>query len=294
MNTIHIFFTANNYYAPYLATTISSIISNLNDKYNAYFHVISNDMMEINKIKIDKLKNIRNFEIEYLSVDNAEIMQKLPKHSFASVSIDTNYRLMTANLRPNIDKAIFLDCDLVVNDDISELWNIDIDGYYAAAAPDSIAGSYIEDWWYNKFQLPNGFLYRNTGVLLINMKKWREDNIFEKFIESSIKYYDFIKITDQDIINITLSSKFKLLDSCWNYCPSLYYPDTEMEKKIKNTSKIYHYALIKAWKPVYSLSYEESKSDYRELFWKYAKMTVYYEDIIYKINIKIFWTFNIH
>ena len=283
MTYINIFFTVNNNYIPYLATAIASIIANINDNSFARFYIISNDIVDINKKKIDKLKIIKDFYIEYIEVDNKEIVDKVPEHSSNKVSIETNYRLMIADIKRNIDKAIFLDADLVVNADITELWNVDIEGYYAAVVKDAIVGD-DKDWWYKKLPLEKDFKYINTGVLLINLKKWREDEIFNKFMEVSVKYNDLLKFPDQDIINIALCGHCKYLDGGWNYTPSLYYADTDYKNESEKNAKIYHYPINKPWSPIYSLSYEETKSDYREYFWKYAHMTPFYEDIIY-INV---------
>ena len=63
MTYINIFFTVNNNYIPYLATAIASIIANINDNSFARFYIISNDIVDINKKKIDKLKIIKDFYI---------------------------------------------------------------------------------------------------------------------------------------------------------------------------------------------------------------------------------------
>ena len=277
-NFIHIFFTINNNYIPYLSAAIASILYNSKSKYKIAFHIISNDITDINKEKISSLKKIKEFDIEYLKVDK-ELFNKIPAHSMDHVSLETNYRFLVADIKPNIDKLIFLDADLIINEDIAELWEVDIDNFYLAGVKDPIIGD-DKDWWYKKLPLEPNFDYINTGVLLINSKKWRENNIFNQLINNAIKYSNLLKFPDQDLINITLCGKIKYLELCWNYCPTLYYGNKSNNKKAKETAKIYHFPIMKPW-GCYDFSYRHNYTGCKEYFWNYARMTPFYEDIIY-------------
>ena len=85
----------------------------------------------------------------------------------------------------NYDKIIYLDGDILVQKDLTELYNIDIDGYYVAAVDDT-GKIYHKKDVYAKY--PN---YFNSGVMLLNLKKCREDNISSKlpygFCEFNVK-----------------------------------------------------------------------------------------------------------
>ena len=91
------------------------------------------------------------------------VLKRAAKH----ISIETNFRLKIASLIPNVEKCIYLDSDLILTENISKLWMQDIDDYYFAAVTDKKVGF-------------------NAGVLLINLKKWREDNLEKKNIIYSL------------------------------------------------------------------------------------------------------------
>ncbi|WP_420995836.1 glycosyltransferase, partial [Campylobacter coli] len=125
------------------------------------------------------------------------------------ISNETNYRFLVSTIKPNLDKCIFLDVDLVVVGGISELWEIDIDEHYMAAVSDQ--APLHPDSWTLKLPLPYDYLYVNTGVTLFNLKKWREDNIQDLLFQNSAKYARVLQFPDQDTLNITLYKKIKYL-----------------------------------------------------------------------------------
>ena len=274
MTYINIFFTVNNNYIPYLATAIASIIANINDNSFARFYIISNDIVDINKKKIDKLKNIKDFNIEYIKIDNSRF-ENIVKSSQAHITNETNYRFIISSLKPELDKCLFLDADLIADKDITELYNINIDDFYMGAVADQLP--LTENCWAKRLDLAKNYRYVNTGVILVNLKKWREENIENKLFENVIKYANLLQFPDQDTLNITLQDKVKNISHIYNAMPVQNYLVEKEKKEAFNNPVIIHWAgYRKPW--VYS------DANYSEYFWKYAHMTPFYEDIIY-INV---------
>ena len=200
MKTIDVFFTINDGYAKYLAVCISSII--VNTRAFVHFYILDGGIAEDNKRKISQLKKIREFSVEYLGIDKA-VFNKVPQHSRSYVSNETNYRFIISSLKPDLDKCIFLDADLVLHDDIEKLWEVDLQDNYIAAVADRDPlkpGS-----WVTKLPLPQSYTYVNTGVIIVNLKKWREDKIEKKLLENAEKYRKLLCFPDQDTLNITLA-----------------------------------------------------------------------------------------
>ena len=274
MTYINIFFTVNNNYIPYLATAIASIIANINDNSFARFYIISNDIVDINKKKIDKLKNIKDFNIEYIKIDNSRF-ENIVKSSQAHITNETNYRFIISSLKPELDKCLFLDADLIADKDITELYNINIDDFYMGAVADQLP--LTENCWAKRLDLAKNYRYVNTGVILVNLKKWREENIENKLFENVIKYANLLQFPDQDTLNITLQDKVKNISHIYNAMPVQNYLVGEEKKEAFDEPVIIHWAgYRKPW--IYS------DTNYSEYFWKYAHMTPFYEDIIY-INV---------
>lgn len=114
----------------------------------------------------------------------------------------------------NEDRAIYLDSDTIVRSDLSELYNTDLKGT-------SMAGTY------NFFEesekhirppiLDQEVAYINSGVLVMNLNKLRENNFVKKTEEIHRTYYDKIMASDQCVINKYLEKDKVLLDRKWNY-----------------------------------------------------------------------------
>ena len=269
MNNMNVFFTANNIYSGYLATSIASILYNANDDDMLNFFILDSDITDINKKKIDELKKIKDFNIEYIKVDKS-LFDCVPESTGKHISKETNYRFLITSLKPDMDKCIFLDADLVVNTSLSELWNVDIEDYYMGCVIDQVG---LWEKWNERYSIQPSE-YVNTGVILVNMKKWREDNLIPKFFENAQKYAKQFLLPDQDVLNITCASKIKYLDPSWNVYTILDYCNKDDEQIAYANPKILHWAnWQKPWLyPDVNMSYE---------WWKYARMTPFYEEIIY-------------
>ncbi len=140
-----------------------------------------------------------------------------------------------ATILAKTDKVLYLDGDVIVLKDLTELYNTDIEDYYAAAAQD------LESTWIDKRKEP----YFNNGVMLINLKKMREDNIETKLI--NYKKNDKInRFMTQDAFNTVLYKKVKFIPLIYDtFAPE--YNDENILKIIKKVlnknydEKIYPY-----------------------------------------------------
>lgn len=259
MNKIHIFFTINDTYCFHLAVAMVSILKNskLND--NFHFHVISSDLKEESKNKLMLLKTIKDFEIEFLYIDK-KIFANFPPYYAKHITVESCFRLKIASMKPELEKAIYLDSDLVVTGSLNDLWNLDISENYIAASLDVYSEKI-------KKILNISFVdqYFNAGILLMNLKKWNLDNIEEKFFYNMDKYRNNLTIPDQDIMNITFAGKTKLLSSEWNFCPLLLECKNKFElEKIKNPIIIHYAGSPKPW--------VKNDNRYSEYYLKYADL----------------------
>lgn len=80
----------------------------------------------------------------------------------------TNYRLMISSILSDIDKVIFMDADLIIVNDIRELWDIDIDDCYMACCSSINDAMTVE--YKKQLDIPAEYYYCNTGVMLVNLK----------------------------------------------------------------------------------------------------------------------------
>ena len=167
---IPIFFASDNNYAPYLAVALKSLLSNASPDYFYKIHILTTNLDEEICEKIKRLAT-PNSSIEIISL--AGEIEHI-KHRFQLrdyYSIETYYRFFIADMFPQYDKALYLDCDIVVLGDISNLYLTNISNYLVAAAQEQVMshykifGDYVERALGIKVKD-----YFNAGILLMNTK----------------------------------------------------------------------------------------------------------------------------
>lgn len=238
---MNIFFCVNNAYADKLLVTIISILEN-NLEQKIAFYILSSDFSDKNKILIqDTLKKYRNFKIKYLNVDKKIFDNSNLKNNIEYISLETYYRYIIADIVPDINKALYLDADLIVNGRLNEFYDIDIENNYCAGVKDK----FIEEIDYkNTLGMSSDEIYINAGVMLLNLGKLRKDHMSTKLLNNTIKLAEQIEYQDQDIINITFRGGIKEVDSKYNFTSSNVIRE---KQKIKEAIIIHYTGPIKPW-----------------------------------------------
>lgn len=175
----------------------------------------------------------------------------------------------------DVDRLIYLDCDVLIDRPVTELFTMPLDGKCMAGVLDI-------DWFWRKKQMkmdPDAF-YVNSGVLVVDTARWRELDASARIIEFINNYPDELSYPDQDAINYVLSSEIKVLDLRYNMMNMLTYSDakkigiyavdypfTEAQtiRALYNAS-IYHYSGHDMW------SYDGITPAQRIIFKKYRKL----------------------
>jgi lipopolysaccharide biosynthesis glycosyltransferase len=133
-------------------------------------------------------------------------------------------RLLIPQLLPAVDRVIYLDSDLIVERDLSELWEAGFDDHAALAVPDYLYPCVSSVDWagdtYTTCGVAPGAPYCNTGVLVMNLERWRQNDIGERALEYIRRFPQFIRWAEQDGINAVLGGEWGLLDDRWNVMTS--------------------------------------------------------------------------
>lgn len=262
---IPIFFSTDDNYIPYLDVALSSLIAHASADYD-YKIIILNTGLKSENVKKVKLNQRPGFDIEFIDIsDRIENIRSFFKDVY-HFSIVTYYRLFIASLFPQYDKIVYLDCDLVVLGDISELYNVPMDGHIFAASPEQYVQNTTEFRTYAKNALGlNPDEYVNAGVLVIDLNAFRQYKIEEKFIKL-ITTYDFDLLDpDQAYLNFLCRGKIYMLPNGWNKEP--------MDLPCQGAKNIVHYALYK--KP---WQYDDVVDG--DFFWQYAQKSPFYHQIL--------------
>lgn len=274
---INIVFASDDNYAQHIAVVIASIMAKTKEK--VCFFVINDN---ISSEKITKLKNTAvklNTTVEFIAVPEEQF-----KNVYLSghVSKAAYFRLALADIMPDdIEKVIYLDVDLLVYDDIKKLWQNDIKEYALAAVPDFgiMASNRLCRQKKEVIGLPKGKAYFNSGVLLINLKKWRQENYTKQILE--IINENQFPHHDQDALNKIFMKDWLQIDLRWNIIPPVFNLFTKilLNKTFRNQAinakrnpGIIHYAgRYKPWE----FSYHQ---DFNDMYYKYLKQTAFADE----------------
>jgi lipopolysaccharide biosynthesis glycosyltransferase len=126
---------------------------------------------------------------------------------------------LTEFLSPTIEKVLYLDCDIIVNGDIGELWETDLGEAYLAATP--------EPYFAQHPGFERGDTYISAGVLLINVARWRAENVLPRFLQFATEHAAVLTCHDQDVLNNVFKGRIRFLDYRWNFQTS--FADMEPE-----------------------------------------------------------------
>ena len=266
LNTIPIFFTVDDKYVPFLAVALQSLIENSSEKNYYLIKILYTSITEENQEKIKKYEK-ENVNIEFVDLNYYinKIKNKLYTRDYYSVT--TYFRLFIPNLYPQYNKALYLDCDIVLLADVAELYNIDMGDNLVAAAPDDVIQKIevFQEYVEKVVGVADYRNYFNAGVLLMNLDELRKFDFQEKFLYS-LEKIKFAVAQDQDYLNRLCKGRVKIISNVWDKMPISNDTDT-------NDLKLIHYNL--AFKPWH---FEDIL--YKEYFWEYAKKTEFFDEII--------------
>ena len=198
---IPIFFSTDDNYAPYLDVAISSLIANASKEF--YYRIIVLNT-GLNNSSIDKIKRHERdaFKIDFIDISNDLEKIKSKLKNVYHFSIVTYYRLFISSLFPQYDKVIYLDCDLVVLGDISELYHTELGDNILGACPEQFVQNTEEFRAYAAQALAvDPDKYVNAGVLLMNLTEFRKNKIEEEFIRLISNYEFDLLDPDQAYLN---------------------------------------------------------------------------------------------
>jgi lipopolysaccharide biosynthesis glycosyltransferase len=278
---IHIVFTTDNNYLPYLSVAIQSIYEHSNNNYNYNLYIFHGKLSISNQEIL--MKNIpENFNTEFVNVSEKFANKKL---FYGNASIEAYYRLYIPYYFTNIEKVLYLDCDLICVEDVSILYNTNLENNCIGAVKGvSEIGGFLNSkkhYWNQILKLDNPLNYFNSGVMLINNNSFRNKISFEDLC--SYAETQSWPCFDQDVLNQLFQNDIMFISNDWNFVKhhnSVYAPDELLKDyyKSEKNPKIIHYASgYKPWskKNYMPFSYE---------FWKYATRSNFSNTIIEHMN----------
>ena len=253
--------TIDENYISHCGVMLKSLFFN-NPKYKFNVYIIHNGICNSGKTKLHNFIVQEGHIPSFIEVDESLVKNAPVTHH---VSLATYYRiLIPLILKQSIEKVLFLDSDLIVRNDISELWNTDLKDNFVGACLE-----YVLDNYKINLGLKQGTEYFNAGVLLINLKKWREEQISDKILDYITHNSSKLISWDQDALNVAFENKWKKLNVEWNVGQNFYrvnplheYFDLTSQKfnQLKTNPSIVHFT--GSDKPWHFINQHPLKSDY--------------------------------
>ncbi len=291
-DSISVMLSCDNKYMPYTDVLLQSIRENAKSKYFYDIIICHRDISEQNQ-QIAKNIFSQDDNIELRFVDVTRNFEKYKDvHIDRHLTYETYYRFLALDIFNEYDRILYLDCDMVVNADIAELFFTDLGEAWIGAVRDYdfIASSlkrkeFYQDNIIKYINIDDIFDYFQAGMILFNLKAIRGKITSKKLFQVALSRSWYFH--DQDVLNCLFNGKIKYVDDTWNVFTMLE-DDSERELLLKkilpakfaesykysiSNPRIVHYAGVpKVW--------DDPSIHLGTIFWKYARKSPYYEILL--------------
>jgi lipopolysaccharide biosynthesis glycosyltransferase len=221
------------------AMTLYSTSQNIRDGVKIKAYIINGGVKEKTRKKFKKIES-DTLEIIWLNPD-LSIFDNLPLSSWTTKA--AHARLLVPDLIKE-EKIIYLDSDMLVLDDIYELWNV-LFGKYIIAASQSLVAPSVNKRPNCNILIEAGMNkkspYFSTGLLLINTNRWKRKNILGEYISLLKNMGTKFIYRNQDPLNVILENSWKKLDEEWQVTTPTFYSLKKEDQKLAKNAKIIHF-----------------------------------------------------
>lgn len=272
---IEICLCADDRYMMPAGVCITSIFENNKDE-KVRVHLITEGISKENEKKLRKTAERYQQQVEIHRVD-AEIFNDFPTTSQFSKAIYLRY-LIPQILDENIEKALYLDCDIICDASLKKLWASDLGDNYCGVCLDPHGDDIVIRNRLNAHQehLTSEDVYFNSGVLLFDVRKWREENLAHQLITFVDQNKDICNVyPDQDALNCLFVGKVKFLplrynvqEACLLKKKYLHLRDdlySTIYEAVKNPCFIHFSSKMKPWMPFCSHPWAYKFDIYRNM-----------------------------
>ena len=267
----------NRKYVPYTGTMLLSHA--INEKEHIYAYLLHSELDAQDISLLEKTVSGYDMSIHPIYVDKNRFSARLPRND--QWSIEAYYRLMMLELLPDIvDRALYLDGDMIINKSLCDLYYSDFEEAMIIACDDKSGlntpdryGSKHNEMFRQSYEC--GYRYFNSGVMLLNINKMRERYSFQTYLDAIESWNYQMEAPDQDILNWVHWREVAYAD-CMRYdlFARVAHNAGVTYQEAKEGVAIIHYAGTKPW------DNDNIHFDIERLWWDYAKMTPFYEQLL--------------
>ena len=248
---LNVLYQFNEKYAPYAGISIFSILCNNKGIEKLCFYILGEELSDASQIKIKQM--IEDAGRGVVFIDTERLIHKMKELNMPAYrgSYAANMRLFLDEvLAEDVERVLYLDADTIVNSALGELNNVDLQGKAIGMVLDSLGESHKK-----QIGLMDGDDYYNSGVILFDMKRWKEKEYSKRIAEHVAKRRSHYPAPDQDLLNVVCKGDILRLGAEYNFQPAhaafsdkqyysimrprKYYSRNELEKARKRII-IYH------------------------------------------------------
>lgn len=267
--TAVVFGAADDLYVQHLGVAFVSLLVNLSKDWKARFYVAYSELSLQNRMSLTRTVVRHGGHIVFLPV-NGGAFSDLYLKAGTHISHVSYYRLIMPDmLRFKHDvQALYLDCDVIVRGDVSRLVQTPLKGCPVGAVEDLGGGFRLAD-----LNIPPDSAYFNAGVLLINLREWRERKLSAQVLEFLRNNRERLHYHDQDGLNAVLHGQWHPLHPRWNAQSNMLgKPDAAPERisllreGARNPAIVHYTGKSKPW-------HYDNVHPYRNEYYRYLALT---------------------
>ena len=257
MKNLVLIINEKNSYGRHLGATLLSVLKNSKENWN--INIIYENLSSESKSRLNEMVKSYNSNINYIEM-NKEILKKFKVGVGTHLSSIVFARLFIPEFLKNEEKAIYLDCDIVVLKPLEKLYEMDLNGKSIGVILD---GKKDQKSSLQRLNLSLDRTYFNAGVMVMDLKKLRENSKFLKTIDYCLSPDRELQLNEQDALNIMFENDYMINDVIWNYT----HGNSEENNCLESEIGIVHFTGdIKPWDC-------RSYSPYKHLYWRYLNET---------------------
>ncbi|MCF7817840.1 MAG: glycosyltransferase family 8 protein [Kiritimatiellales bacterium] len=265
MRRIPVAVTINENYAQHLGVMLSSLARNTSALIDVY--ILYDKLSPASFSNFEKLSNVRgNLSLHFNQVLDSRFDELFIRLHFPPICY---YRFLLPSILPeSISKVVYLDPDIVVLEDISALWNVELAGEWVAGVAVAITPERLR-----ALGLRPDSLYFNAGVMLFNLTEWRKRNLEDECFQQTKNFGSLLTFMDQDVLNIVCKDHWAKLPLKLNKTNDFFarpssqpYAPEEIRLAKGNTGIVHYTGSCKPWH--YSCVHPA-----RRLYWNYIHGT---------------------
>ena len=267
-------FSCDEKYSRIMAVSIVSLFEHNKQFDEIVVYVLENKVSKESIIQIQKISKSYNRQVEFV-----DILPLCEKYRFWEQNEDSRYIRLILPEIIHENKVLYLDCDVLIKKNLTELWYTSIEDYAQAAVLDTVRREARAE-----SGIGNDGSYYNSGVLLINLEYWRTHNVIDLFRIFKKKNSNKGIYRDQRVINGVLAEKTLRLGPSYNFTPEMemftskqimhltgtnwFYSDLQL-KQASESPAIIHFAGRSIDRPWYKNCENKYTSSYREIMTKF-------------------------